>query len=588
MKYTWQLVGAYAVATATTFCGCATTSVSHAPTGLPTQQLHNVARPATPNKWLPKMLQPQPGKPKPAASQTSTLADTVSDSLPAKGKQSKPIDPLTMARLQERRGQTQQAVQLYEAELQKQPNNANIHHRLGVLAARTGQWDKADSHFRAATELDPNNSQLLCDCGYALYLQHQLVDAESCLRSAVALNPNNKAAHNNLGIVLGVQAKYDESLTAFRQGGSEAEAQANLGYVYMQLGDVDNAMAQLNHALSLDSKLRPAALALIQLNDLKQRLEPKVDGEAALIAQQVPTHDAQLTPDAGDGAPTSEQRAATSTVGEHAPTIEIAAAHTPPLAADRDAPAAHEATPDPAAHEPIDGSLTELRFRMAERRNDPTETPRPLTAELGTPLSQAGSRSRGGQQTRAAMTSDERRHTPTAVVQASAQLATGQTLSARMLTEVDPADEFPARVYKPSTHFQQVRTADRPPAVAEDRWAHSTRTLARMQEASAATEQQRSNNEALAGAVGQAHAANAAAAVVLPMPGDSPALVPQVRMPRPDEMLPAQSHMSQLPTHQLHPAASATWSAPRNTAAARSLPAAPQPMSPIRSTPAGN
>lgn len=545
MNHKWQLVGAYAIAAATTLAGCATPKVNSAPAALPAQQLHNVARPEAPKSWLPNIL-PQGAKAKPSDKTTSTLAET----LPADGKKHKPIDPLTMARLHERRGQAQQAVQLYEAELKKQPNNAAIHHRLAVIAARQGQWEKANTHFRAATTLDPKNAQLLCDCGYSLYLQHQLSEAEACLRASVELSPNHKAAQNNLGIVLGVQAKYDDSLACFRQGGTEAEAQANLGYVYMQLGDVDKAMAQMNHALSLDSKLRPAALALIQLNDLKRKLQPAGEADASQIAQH-------KTAEAVNGS----QEAAP--VGG----IEIAARPN------GTAQVAIEEEPTPNSHEPIDGSLTEYRFRLARQHDTEVTTSGPA-------------RLPNQKQNTAPADASTEREAP-AVVQVSAQIPSGNTVSARRLTNTT-AEHFPAQVHKPSSHLQQARGAGRSPAEGLNQrdpssdLSGNTQTLSgRMPSHStrSPTSSARPNTEV---------ASSTGSVVVLPTTGDTPALLPQIRMPRPDEMLPAQSQLNQLPTHQLHPAAGATWTAPQTNNAIRHSIDDSQNLPPIRTLPSAN
>jgi tetratricopeptide (TPR) repeat protein len=192
----------------------------------------------------------------------------------AKGEN--PGSKIALARLCERRGQLQQARELYEADLEKSPDNPLIHHRLAIIAAREERSADALRHFETARELAPRDSGLLSDLGYAYYLQHRLDEAEECLQQAVAADSQNKAAHNNLGIVLGVRGKFDEALSHFRKGGTEAAAFANLAYVHSQLGDLDKALANYNRALSLDGDMRSAAEALIQLHDLKAKVDAQI------------------------------------------------------------------------------------------------------------------------------------------------------------------------------------------------------------------------------------------------------------------------------------------------------------------------
>ncbi|MBS0265040.1 MAG: tetratricopeptide repeat protein [Planctomycetes bacterium] len=203
---------------------------------------------------------------KPAATGKKDPASTVDQ----------PQNKLAMARLSERHGQLKQARDLYESELQKDPNNALIHHRLAVIASREERGEDAFRHFETARQLAPHNAQVLSDLGYAYYLRHDLDDAEACLKQAVAADPQYKAARNNLGIVLGVRGKFEEAMAQFRKTGSEAAAYANMGYVHSQLGDLDQALQHYNHALSLDSEMRPAAEAMVQLHALKSQVEAQI------------------------------------------------------------------------------------------------------------------------------------------------------------------------------------------------------------------------------------------------------------------------------------------------------------------------
>jgi Tfp pilus assembly protein PilF len=180
---------------------------------------------------------------------------------------------LNMARLHERQGHLQEARKLYDELYQKDPKNTELLHRMAVVASREGNHQRADDLFLQAVRQDPHNSKLLADMGYALYLQQDLKGAEHALRQSLAEDPQNRSATNNLAIVLGHQGQFDESYQLFRSIVTEAEANANIAYIHTQRGEGKAAMERYSKALTLDSQLKPASNALVQIAEMQQRAE---------------------------------------------------------------------------------------------------------------------------------------------------------------------------------------------------------------------------------------------------------------------------------------------------------------------------
>lgn len=172
---------------------------------------------------------------------------------------------LACARLCERHNDAGQARRIYQALIKENPKQVEPYHRLAVLAAKEGNFAEAEAYFQKALAAGPATAELLSDMGYALYLQDRLPEAEKALRRAVEVDPNYLAAHNNLGLVLGQQGKFDAAMASFRKAGSAAQAHANMGYVYATRGELDQAEREYSRALTLDQELRPAAEALIQV-----------------------------------------------------------------------------------------------------------------------------------------------------------------------------------------------------------------------------------------------------------------------------------------------------------------------------------
>jgi Flp pilus assembly protein TadD len=172
-----------------------------------------------------------------------------------------------LARLCERRGENDDAAQIYNTLLEKIPNDPRPHHRLGVLAVQAGNFAKAEECFGKSQSLAPPTPELLSDIGYCYYLQHRLPEAEGALREALRLQPTHSAATNNLALVLGRQGRFQESMELFKRTGNEAEAYANLAYVLAQNGQLAQAKEMYLRALTLDNRMRAAAQAMLQVND---------------------------------------------------------------------------------------------------------------------------------------------------------------------------------------------------------------------------------------------------------------------------------------------------------------------------------
>jgi Flp pilus assembly protein TadD len=173
---------------------------------------------------------------------------------------------LSMARLNERHGQFEAAMKIYNAVLEKQPNNQLAHHRIAIIAATNGEYATADQHFSSALKIGPRTPDLMCDVAYCLFLQNRLDESEEALRRILTETPTHKKAHNTLGMVLGLKGRFEESLNEFRQVVGEAEAHANLAFVMVQTGDLEQANKHYHEAVRLDPALRPAVEALVQLN----------------------------------------------------------------------------------------------------------------------------------------------------------------------------------------------------------------------------------------------------------------------------------------------------------------------------------
>lgn len=177
---------------------------------------------------------------------------------------------VSAARMHESRGQLDQARGLYEKALVRDANSVEAHHRLALLNARQRRWGDAEQHFIAALRTQPQNSKILADYGYMEYCQERMVEAERTTRQALDQDPKNERILNNLGLIVGRQARYQECLGLFRQAGTEAQAHANIAWIYAQNGETDLAAQAYARAIALDGNNRAASIAFAQLCEARQ------------------------------------------------------------------------------------------------------------------------------------------------------------------------------------------------------------------------------------------------------------------------------------------------------------------------------
>lgn len=195
-----------------------------------------------------------------------------------------PENPSAVARLCERRGQTEQAERIYQEIIRRSPKNPFPYHRLAVISAQQGKPAEAEKYFSSAMALKPDDPELLCDLGYFYYLSGRLQEAERYMRQAVEIEPNDARYCNNLALVVGGQGRDDESVAFFSRTNSPNDALLNHAFVLAQRRDYQRAMDAYDRALTQDRSSRVAADALIELS--KYAPQAGVSGSSSVLAAQ--------------------------------------------------------------------------------------------------------------------------------------------------------------------------------------------------------------------------------------------------------------------------------------------------------------
>jgi tetratricopeptide (TPR) repeat protein len=187
-------------------------------------------------------------------------------------------------------GHFPEAERLYRQILQVDPNHADSHHLLGVLAYQVGQYgpavasiqhaltlnpwagvyhanlgvaqealgqvDQALASFQQALRLDPTSAQAHNAVGNSLRALGRLDEAEAYCTQAVRILPEFPEAHNNLGNALYLQGRFDEAVAhyeeALRLKPGYAEAHSNLGLALADSGKREEGIAHYHEALRIN------------------------------------------------------------------------------------------------------------------------------------------------------------------------------------------------------------------------------------------------------------------------------------------------------------------------------------------------
>lgn len=172
------------------------------------------------------------------------------------------------ARMAEQKGELLKATQNYETLLQKHPQKAELHHRLGILSQKSGRPEQAVNYLNQAHQLAPMDVDILCDLGYSHYLQGNADEAVKIFQQAQQINPGHARTQSNLAIALIELNQVPAAMSLLRQGMGEAAAATTVGFALAQKGDLNEAQRYFSQALDSDADNKQAAEALVQIESL--------------------------------------------------------------------------------------------------------------------------------------------------------------------------------------------------------------------------------------------------------------------------------------------------------------------------------
>ena len=142
------------------------------------------------------------------------------------------------------------------------PNHRDAHYSAGMVFANLGRIDDAEHHYLRAVEIDPSHFEALTNLGAMLIGAGRFEDAASHLHRALGINPRDSKALHTLALAHLRQQHYAKALALYQRVvklmPDNARAYADMGIALYYLGRADEALTNLDRALSLDPTLEDA------------------------------------------------------------------------------------------------------------------------------------------------------------------------------------------------------------------------------------------------------------------------------------------------------------------------------------------
>ena len=160
------------------------------------------------------------------------------------------------------------ALQLIDRALALDPENSRFHNSRGALYFALDLNAEAERSFHRSIELDPKESAVWNNLGNALLRLDRVPEAEISFRNALTSVPRPVAAINNLGIALKRQGRLDQALICFREAvlhdPDYLDAHCNLAEILNTCDDQPAAEQSFRRALEIDPDCATAYCGLAQ------------------------------------------------------------------------------------------------------------------------------------------------------------------------------------------------------------------------------------------------------------------------------------------------------------------------------------
>ena len=166
----------------------------------------------------------------------------------------------------QRQGNLSAAAELYQQLLDKDPNNSDALHYLGLVNYQQGNLETADALMTRSLQINPSCANTFSDLGMVKVKREQVQQALLLFTHALQRNPNHIDALNNMAVALKKQHRFEQATPLYQRllqlQPQSAQAHCNLADAQYQANQVTDAIHHYQQALKLESGHKQARVGL--------------------------------------------------------------------------------------------------------------------------------------------------------------------------------------------------------------------------------------------------------------------------------------------------------------------------------------
>jgi Tfp pilus assembly protein PilF len=206
----------------------------------------------------------------------------------SKATKASPDMYVSVARLQEKNGNDDEAITMYKRALGVDPDHIVALVNLGRILDRKGNLDEAIKYYQHAARKYPKEAGVLNDLGLCYARQGKYEDALGMFRRAIDLQPEKALYRNNLATILCEVDRVEEAVAQLEAVHGKAIAHYNVGILLNRRGRDVAAIYHFRLAANADPTFEPAQqwLAAIENRGVEQPVASVASSASSVVPQR--------------------------------------------------------------------------------------------------------------------------------------------------------------------------------------------------------------------------------------------------------------------------------------------------------------
>ena len=188
---------------------------------------------------------------------------------------------------EQRQGNVQTALEIYDLIAAKVSNSAEVHNNRGVLQQMLKRYPEALASYEKAIALKPDYANAHFNRAVILKFLNRFDESLASYDQAIALNPGHAEAHNNLGALLQDMRMYDKAIASYDRAIAAkpdyAMAYNNRGTALMSQGNMTEAEKMFRKALELKPDFSDPLHSLSTMRRFQKASSPEAQEILALL-----------------------------------------------------------------------------------------------------------------------------------------------------------------------------------------------------------------------------------------------------------------------------------------------------------------